>query len=118
MTAGTRLGDFTTQWRRSPYVIAMNDGQMAKVDGMVLGDGQIGIHVGVTHFVDVTHTVSGFKLAGFQTLGAAVEYAERIAHFRDWMIMPVVLTPEEKAALMALRDTIALTEHFPHKVVL
>jgi hypothetical protein len=113
-----RLGDLVTQWRRAPFVIAMKNGIMVKVDGMILGDGHIGVHIGVTHFVDVTHILSGLQLARFKTLGAAVEYAERIGHFRDWTLMPVAFSPEETTALIYLRDALIMSEHLPYRVTL
>lgn len=107
MTA-TRLGDLplaTAAWERSQFLIVMEGGSYVRVDGMVLsGTPHLGVHIGTTHYVDVTHIPSGRCVARLLTLGAAIEYVHRVAPLRDWHGPTVELTPEIE---QLLRDTLA-----------
>lgn len=50
-----------------------------------------GLHVGITHFVDVTHLGTGLKLGAFRSLGAAMEFVEQIKPLHNW---PALLANE------------------------
>jgi hypothetical protein len=113
------------QWTRKTYLIIMGemltlgnqrpqDGWV-QVDGIVLSDSpELGLHVGVTQQIDVTHIPTGKRIGGFDTLGAAMEFAHRVAYLRDWSTDAV--TPEECTAITNLHTTLAATAVRPRRV--
>lgn len=65
------------RWTPLNFRVLMADPEgYAKVQGIALGS--LGLHIGLTHWVDVTHLLSGRKLAGFRTLGGAASFVEEL----------------------------------------
>lgn len=109
------------EWRRATYKIRKSDRDLmpAEVDGIVLNaDGEtcLGIHVGVTHTVDVTHLPSGKRVGHFYTLGAAMEFVHRIAYLTDWTFDDPVLKDHTVIAIGEIHRTLLLSERRPHDV--
>lgn len=114
----------TQQWTRRKFNIAMDhlttlgNGEVSglvEVDGIVLNDNhELGLHVGLTHMVDVTHLPSGKRIGGFDTLGAAMEFAHRIAYLRDWKDGDV--TEPEAKAITDIYTTIAASATRPRRL--
>jgi hypothetical protein len=122
----TRLGDLMTQqWTRKAYTIVMdhlatlnNGGESSgqvQVDGIVLNENhELGLHIGITHQVDVTHIPSGKRIGGFDTLGAAMEFAHRIAYLRNWSNADI--TEDESKAIRATYATLTASAVRPTRV--
>lgn len=71
------------RWTAHNFRVLMADPEgFAKVYGMALGS--LGLHLGLTHFVDITHLPSGRKIAGFRTLGGAVAFVEELYYKFPW----------------------------------
>jgi hypothetical protein len=109
------------EWRRGSYRIRKSDRDLmpAEVDGIVLqADGEIclGMHVGMTHDVDVTHIPSGKRVGHFRTLGAAMEFVHRIAYLTDWTLPDPVLKDHTIVAITEIHRTLLLSERTPHDV--
>jgi len=104
-------------WERRAFVLTLDTG-LVTVDGIAIAGEHIGIHIGVTHWVDVTHIPTGRKLAAFQTLGAAMELAHRIVYLRDWSSATLQLSSEEVKRITDLIVAVKATEHMPHRVLL
>jgi hypothetical protein len=116
----------TQQWTRMAYNIAMDSlttlgngdaSGWVRVDGIVLNDNhELGLHIGVTHQVDVTHVPSGKRIGSFDTLGAAMEFAHRIVYLRDWSTDAV--TPDEGKAITDIYTTLTASAVRPTRVPL
>jgi hypothetical protein len=115
----------THQWTRMTYRIAMDHlaqlsngpeySGLVEVDGIVHNDEhEIGLHIGTTNQVDVTHLPTGKRIGGFDTLGAAMEFVHRVAYLRDWKHGN--LTTAEHTAITQVHATIAATAHRPRRV--
>jgi hypothetical protein len=118
----TRLGDFLAQhWQRQAFAIAMDHDDAdvpptVLVDGIVMSDQpDLGLHVGVTHFIDVTHIPTGKRIGGFVTLGGAMEFTHRIAYLRDWHHKDTPLTAAELTAIELIKANVLASEHRPRK---
>lgn len=71
------------RWSPRNYRVLMADPEgYAKVCGIALGD--LACHIGLTHFVDVTHLATGRKLASMRTLGGAVAFVEDLYYNCPW----------------------------------
>jgi hypothetical protein len=94
----------TVRCERGLFGLRMfNPDGVVQVDGLVFGTA-IGVHIGVTHHVDVTHLSSGLRIASFDTLGAAVEFAVRALHIVEWGKQPFCITSVEQAAIEEIRQ--------------
>jgi hypothetical protein len=126
MATTNRLGDLMTQqWMRMAYEINMvhlttlsGNGETSgkvRVDGIVLNENrELGLHIGLTQQVDVTHIPSGKRIGGFDTLGAAMEFAHRIAYLRDWKDDQI--TEPETKAISDLHATLTASAVRPTRV--
>lgn len=106
------------QWRRARFDIMMADpvGRV-RVDGVVLDElPDLGMHIGVTHFVDVTHVPSGLRIAGFSTLGGAMEFVHRIAYLRAWHEETFILSPEEAKSIQDTAELLFASEILPFRL--
>lgn len=110
MTALAISGDRATV-QRATFEVALDTGRTAQVDGLILGD--LGIHIGLTHFADVTHLPTGRRVSGFRTLGGALEFAQRVQCMVAWGRTPFELSPAEHVAITEVARYIFSTEANP-----
>lgn len=132
-----RTGDFE-HWRRATFRVAMNDVAVlgngtphdgfVEVDGIVMsplhdvqGEGhaepELGLHVGLTHMVDCTHLASGKRIGSFETLGAAMEFVNRLAYVANWRNPAERITAGEAKALSDLYANVTASACRPRRVV-
>lgn len=106
--------DLVQAWERQTYSLALSDGPEARVsvDGIAMKEVPwIGLHVGSTASIDVTHIPSGKRIGGFASLGSALEFAARIAYLLDWRVIapdlsaPSVCAIEEARRLVTAPST-------------
>jgi hypothetical protein len=104
-------------WHRQVYRIVIEDdvgSKAVQVDGIVMADTpDIGLHMGSTHYVDVTHIPTGRRIGSFATLGAGMEFVHRIAYLRDWGKRDLVITEEEAKHIRELWAAVSATEQKP-----
>jgi hypothetical protein len=105
-------------WVRRPYQIKMHDPSgVIEVDGIVCADApSLGVHLGISHDVDVTHIPTGARIAHFETLGGALEFVARIASLRDWATLRGELPEAEVKAVREVLAYVASIERRPRRI--
>jgi hypothetical protein len=113
-----RHGDLVDlAFKRQQFNILMGEPEgLVVVDGIVAAE--LGLHIGVTYQVDVTHVPSGKRIGGFDTLGAALEFVERVAYIRDWSTVPLTVTQEEEKAVWDAYKAVLTTMERPRRIAL
>ncbi len=114
-----RLGDcLEAHWTRTHYKLTMvRPSGRVKVDGITLKACPfLGLHLGQTGLIDVTHLPSGRRIADFRTLGAAMEYVTKIAPLTDWSTEIPDITPEVEKTLLGYAFEMYKTETRPQNV--
>lgn len=112
----------TVTWRRCAFRLDMGKDHPAEVDGIVLDTPTvtpcpvIGIHFGTTHSVDVTHVPSGLRIAGFTSLGAAMEFAVRVAYLVDWTVAEPMISDGAATAIENVRRILEATSFRPRNL--
>lgn len=96
------------RWTAHKFRVLMADPEgFAKVYGLALGS--LALHIGLTHWVDVSHLPSGRKLATFRTLGGAVAFVEDCHYKLPWSVETWQLAEPQLSLSQAaqVRDLIA-----------
>jgi hypothetical protein len=72
-------------WVRKSYEIVVDQPEgKVLVDGIALGTVPLGLHFRNTDYIDVTHIPSGKRVWHFTSLGAALDFTQRVAHMVLW----------------------------------
>jgi hypothetical protein len=108
-----RLRDFgkISRWMRAPITIETTrpedptERRTVQIDGIINAEVNLGLHF-CGQKVHVTHLGSGYRVASFSTLGAALAFVHLIEDASDWDAAIPSLSDEKRIGLVKLATDI------------